>query len=199
MINEAIWTGQEVILSGKIEVSAKVRNVTKIEWQQLNIWRHILQVPETAAIQTVIFDADGKHDRSLAELLHRVRASLCDEAPAILYLHRGHQLDTRSPVLQSLLNLLEIERNVFSLRVEDAAALHDALTLASGLLHRHERVLVLHDEIERVSMRGHLRNSLSVSYSLLARESIDRFDQSVVAQTVGLAQLPGSALTEACP
>lgn len=196
MINEALRIGQEIILSGKIEISAEVRDVTESEWRQLHIWRNFLQVAETADIQIVVFDAGGKHDPSLVNLLQSARSSLEGQAPAILYLHRGHQVDTRSPVLQNLLNLLKVNRNVFSLRVENATSRHDALTLASALLQRYNHLLVLDDEVERVIRSSQVQISLSLSYLLLASvsERIGSIDQPLAAEPAGLVKLPGSPM-----
>ncbi|WP_139187143.1 hypothetical protein [Rhizobium mongolense] len=123
-------------------------------------------------LQTVVFAENSPHDASLRDFVEHIKTQYKARELAVLYLHRGHQLDIRSPILQWLLNLLDLNRNVFAIRVEDERAAADALSMACALLGTHSNVLVLKDDLERIGLRDG-RVSNEVGYTVLARDRRD--------------------------
>ncbi|WP_412066326.1 hypothetical protein [Rhizobium sp. SYY.PMSO] len=171
MIVASLSTEKLVVARGTLQVSPRWRDLTQSEWNQLHGWRACHGAEEAAGLQTAAFDENLPHDTSLRDVVERLRVDHGGRDLAVLYLHRGHQLDTRSPILQWLLHLLDINRNVFAIRVEHEQALEDAFSMARALLGAHAKVLILNDEVERIAERGRLANE--VSYVVLEKERRD--------------------------
>lgn len=163
-----------VVARGTLQVSPRWRDLTQSEWSQLHVWRGCFGAEKAAGLQTAAFDENLPHDTSLQELVERLKMEHGAEDLAVLYLHRGHQLDTRSPILQWLLHLLDLDRNVFAIRVEHEGALEDAFSMARALLGAHAMVLILNDEVERIAERDRLSNE--VGYVVLEKELRDVTD-----------------------
>lgn len=173
MIIRTGGTGLHVIDTGAINVSPQSRDATHADHRRICSWRQFHLISEDAAVQIVSFPGDELHDASLRRWLQGVRDKLQARSLAILYLYRGHQLDTRSPILQHLLNQLGFTHSTFALRIEDEDARRDALSMASALLHTHDNVLLLHDDLNRIAERGPVNTDLK--YTLFASGS-DRRD-----------------------
>jgi hypothetical protein len=160
-----------VVARGTHQVYPRWRDLTQSEWNQLHAWRACFGAEEAAGLQTAAFAENLPHDTGLQEVVERLRIRHGGGDLAVLYLHRGHQLDTRSPILQWLLHLLDLDRNVFAIRVEHEQALEDAFFMARALLGAYARVLILNDEVERIAERDRLSNE--VGYVVLEREFRD--------------------------
>ncbi|WP_320203662.1 hypothetical protein [Agrobacterium rosae] len=187
--------GRYLIHSGEINVSPQARDATDADWRQISTWRQFHQVSEMTPVQIVSFAGDCLHCGSLRQWLHGIRDELRGKSLAILYLYCGHQLDTRSPILQHLLNQLDICQSAFALRIEDDNARRDALSMASALLHAHDHVLLLHDDLNRIAERGTVSGSLK--YALFAKGS-DLFAPHPLSGMPGYAPWQGNLAQEAC-
>ncbi|MEP3300224.1 MAG: hypothetical protein ABJO27_27690, partial [Pseudoruegeria sp.] len=87
----------------------------------LDCWRNAHGVDTDRTVTSCSFD-DGTGQTTLHPTeLQRDWKSLCGqvETPMLVYLHRGHQPDTRCPILQDLLQTLDHRGGVHALRVED--------------------------------------------------------------------------------
>jgi hypothetical protein len=189
---------RHVVDTGAIKVSPEPRDVTEADRRRIGAWRQFHQIAEIAPVQIVSFPGDALHDSSLRQWLHAMRDKLRGRRLAILYLHCGHQLDTRSPILQHLLNQLDITQSAFALRIENEEARRDAWSMASALLHTHESVLLLHDDFNRLAERGPISGSLT--YALLARggDRRDLPDSLPMSRAGGFAPPQGEAVRETC-
>lgn len=187
--------GRHVVKSGEIHVSPQARDATEADWRRISTWRQFHQVSETAPVQIVSFAGDCLHCGSLRQRLRGIRDKLRGKSLAILYLHCGHQLDTRSPILQHLLNQLDIHQSAFALRIEDEDARRDALSMAAALLHTHDYVLLLHDNLNRIVESGSVSGSLK--YALFAKSS-DRLGSCPLLGIGDHAQSQGNPAREAC-
>ncbi|MBD3787207.1 MAG: hypothetical protein IE922_09580 [Sphingomonadales bacterium] len=96
--------------------------------------------------------ASPLHPAQLAQDWAILCARTAAQRPALLYLHRGQQPDTRCPILQDLLAVLDHRGAVHALRVETPAARRDALAIARALTPRHGLLLVLHDPTQRLCL-----------------------------------------------
>ncbi|MER9408709.1 MULTISPECIES: hypothetical protein [unclassified Mesorhizobium] len=159
------------VVEGAISVAASVRPLDAAERRQVALWLDLNQVSHNVDLQTVVFENAAPHAGALQPLLADIRARLGGSDLSILYLHRGHQLDTRSPILQWLLPLVGGTGPVFALRVDDEIARQDATTMARALLHRHGRVLVLTDETRRLG--PHEAAAPVITYTVLVKGSIE--------------------------
>jgi len=125
--------------------------------QRLHAWQRLQHAPAQSRPAMHLFDGVGA---GAAQELHARRLrddwqQLCAAAdtPLLVYLHCGHQPDTRSPVLQHLLQTLDHHGPVHALRVECRNSLRDAMALARALTARSSLSLVLRDPTERLSTR----------------------------------------------
>ncbi len=115
-----------------------------------------------------LFQGAGSGPDLHAQRLREDWQRLCSETdtPLLVYLHCGHQPDTRSPVLQHLLQTLDHHGAVHALRVECRRSLRDAMVLARALTANSSLSLVLRDPTERLSMRP--ERSRPLRFALLA-------------------------------
>ncbi len=169
MIGALLLTEKHVVAHGSHPVSPTWRDLTLSEWTDLHAWRAYFDREGATGLQTAVFNRNLPHDPSLRDFIEGLWVDHGVQDLAVLYLHRGHQLDTRSPILQWLLHLLGLDRNVFAIRVEDEEALGHALHMGRALLGAHSKVLILNDEMERIAEHGRLTNE--VSYIVLKKEA----------------------------
>ncbi|MBT9386231.1 hypothetical protein KM176_20340 [Pseudooceanicola sp. CBS1P-1] len=113
--------------------------------------------PEPLAVRRAGFAGpDGgllPHAPGLRGLWDRLQAGLAPQAHrplGLIYLHRGHQFDTASPVLADLLRLIGHRGAAWALRAETPAALADALDLARQIATLRGPLLVLSDPTRRL-------------------------------------------------
>lgn len=170
MIINEIRLDHDVVESQVISVAAQVQPIDASWHGQISFWRALNQVADNVDLQRVAFDDMALHDASLQKILADIRARLGGPDPAILYLHRGHQPDTRSPILQHLIPLIGAGGPIFALRVEDDRARQDAMTMAHALLNEHGQVLVLTDEIRRLGRKEKIVSGLT--YEVLSKSRI---------------------------
>ena len=134
--------------------------------RRVTAWRRMQDIADETPLAELWFS-----DKSGRGVLHSDRLrqhwpALCaGETPVLVYLHRGHQPDTRCPVLQNLLQALDHTGPVYALRVESGAALHDAMTMARALTVENGLSVVLRDPTERLT--AHPERSLPLRYALL--------------------------------
>ncbi|WP_299961143.1 hypothetical protein [uncultured Roseobacter sp.] len=171
MITDKIRPESHVVESDVINVAAQVQLVDTAGQGQISLWRALNQVGEEVDLQRVAFECMAPHDVGLKQTFAHIRARLGDPNPAILYLHCGHQSDTRSPILQHLVPLIGAGGPIFALRVEGESAFQDAMTMARALLNEHGQVLVLRDEIRRLGRKGSTVSALR--YEVLSRDPTD--------------------------
>lgn len=170
MIIGKIGNDHHVIEGGTISVASKVRSLDAAERRQVALWQDLNEVAQSVDLQTVVFENAAPHSGVLQPLLAAIRARLGGANPPILYLHRGHQLDTRSPILQRLLPLVGVSGLVFALRIDGETARQNAMTMARALLHCHGLVVVLTDEIRRLGPQKAVVPV--INYTVLARGNI---------------------------
>lgn len=171
MIIGKVGSDYDVVESGVISVAASVRSLDAAERRQVALWLDLNQVSHSVDLQAVIFDSASLHAGALQPMLADIRSRVGGPDLSILYLHRGHQLDTRSPILQWLLPLIGGTGPVFALRVDDEIARQDAMIMAQALLQRNRRVLVLTDETRRLC--PHKTAAPVITYTVLANGRIE--------------------------
>ncbi|WP_293577445.1 hypothetical protein [Phaeobacter sp.] len=134
---------------------------------RLEAWHRLQTKRDQIAAVTHLFQGEGPLAELHAQRLRHDWQRLCAEAdtPLLIYLHCGHQPDTRSPILQHLLHTLGHQGPVHALRVECRKSLRDAWILARALTVRSELSLVLRDPTERLSTRSEVCRPLR--YALL--------------------------------
>jgi hypothetical protein len=157
----------------------------------LDCWRNAHGVDTGRVVTGCSFD-DGTGQTTLHSTgLQRDWTALCGqvETPMLVYLHRGHQPDTRCPILQDLLQTLDHRGGVHALRVEDRRALHDALDLSRALAVRFGLVLVLNDPTRRLCTESPMPAPLR--YMLLANEHrAHSLRERQTAQNIAAYQTP---------
>lgn len=124
-------------------------------------WRRLQAVSERTPIAIQHFDEDAPPPTGPQRNLHASRlrdhwTHLCQavDAPMLVYLHRGHQTETHSPILQHLLQLLDYRGPVHALRVETRDDFRDAMVMARALAAKSNLALVLRDPTERLTTRS---------------------------------------------
>lgn len=134
---------------------------------RLEAWQRLQATRGQSAALTYMFQGDGPAGALHAQRLRQDWQRLCAEAdiPLLVYLHCGHQPDTRSPILQHLLQTLDHHGPVHALRVECRKSLSDAMVLARALTARSRLSLVLRDPTQRLSPRP--AQSRPLRYALL--------------------------------
>lgn len=171
MITDKIRLDHHVVERDVIDVAVQLQPIDITGHGQISLWRALNQVGEDVDLQRVAFEYMAPHDSGLKQAVAHIRARLGAPNPAVLYLHCGHQSDTRSPILQHLIPLIGTDGPIFALRVEDERARQDAMTMAHALLNDHGQVLVLGDEIRRLGRKG--KTASALTYEVLSRERID--------------------------
>jgi hypothetical protein len=138
---------------------------------KLECWRDVHGLGHHMPVTSCGFEDETGQRKLHSKELQRDWNTLCDrvETPMLVYLHRGHQPDTRCPILQDLLQILDHRGGTHALRVENRHALHDALDLSRGLALRFGLVLVLNDPTQRLCTCN--PSPAPLRYMLLANES----------------------------
>ncbi|QBF29661.1 hypothetical protein CFI11_00325 [Thalassococcus sp. S3] len=145
-----------LLASGALPHRPRRRPCAQAASDRLNAWRRMQGLQSDIVIEEASF-ADDLEDVALhAAGLRDDWKTVCGRVPApmLVYLHRGHQPDPRSPILQHLLRTIDHRGPVHALRVETRRALHDALDLARGLAAQAGLALVLSDPTERLATRA---------------------------------------------
>lgn len=133
---------------------------------RITAWRRMQDVADDAPLVELWFPDETGCNSLHSDRLRRGWPALCAGGiPVLVYLHRGHQPDTRCPVLQNLLQALDHAGPVYALRVETRAALRDAMAMARALTARNGRCVVLRDPTERLTARP--ERNLPLRYALL--------------------------------
>ena len=134
---------------------------------RLEAWHRLQNTRGQTAAVTYMFQGEGQSAELHAQRLRHDWQRLCAEAdtPLLVYLHCGHQPDTRSPILQHLLQTLDHHGPVHALRVECRRSLSHGTSLARAVTARSQLSLVLRDPTERLSTRP--EHSRPLRYALL--------------------------------
>ena len=155
-----------LLASGTLALAPLRRPLVQKSCKRIGAWRRLNGLCESTELEQAGF-VDGRsislHSGQLRE--HWRKVLTLSETPILIYLHRGHQPDTRSPILQYLLNMIDHRGPVHALRVESNAALRDAFDVSRGLATQLGLVLVLSDPTERIAAKS--RTSAPLRYLLL--------------------------------
>lgn len=86
----------------------------------------------------------GRAFHSLCGLAERI------EDVCLLYVHRGHQAEAKTPILQKLLDVLGHVGPSLALRIHSGQAATHAFNLVPEFLVTHRHVMVIDDPLERL-------------------------------------------------
>ncbi|PLP59157.1 hypothetical protein CYK37_11810 [Mesorhizobium loti] len=170
MILGKTGTDDHVVERGAVSVAANARALDASDRVRIILWLELNQIAPNVAVQAVAFENAASHCEALQPLLADLRARFGGPDLAILYLHRGHQLDTRSPILQQLLHLVGATGPVFALRADNDVARRDAKIMSRALLHCHGRILVLADETRRLCLQSAIPPV--ITYTILYKQGV---------------------------
>jgi len=159
--------------------------------QRLDAWKRLQSSTDpTPPAMHLFSNADAVpdlHSQRLREDWRRLCAET--DTPLLVYLHCGHQPDTRSPILQYLLQTLDHHGPVHALRVECRKSLQDAMALARAMTANSSLSLVLRDPTERLTPRP--RHTRPLRYALLGtRDRAVDLSQRRAQAAVPLAATP---------
>lgn len=144
----------DLVVSGSMALDFALHDLSDDEHIHIQPWRRFVgQTGSHQPVKRLTCFWDGKehlHAPELVSLWTKLRSEHDADDCTLLYLHRGHQIDTKTPLLQHLLNLLDHKGAVFALRVESEADHEDAQAFAQALASDHGAVLVLHDPTDRL-------------------------------------------------
>ncbi|NIZ12591.1 hypothetical protein [Phaeobacter sp. HF9A] len=165
-----------VLATGALPFRAEPRHCTE-SGPRTHAWRAFHDVAPECPLQVALFRNGSEtalHPADLESHWRQLRA--LGEEPLLVYLHRGHQEDTRNPILAPLLARIAYRGPVHALRVESRRALRDALDFARVLAQGAQRVLVLNDPTHRL-FSGETPSRAPLRYLLLGRDTA--FDRPI--------------------
>jgi hypothetical protein len=129
------------------------------------------QLPDDAgALQALRYSGGTLHPKETVDLCHRLTMAAPAANVALVYAHRGHRCQWKTPLLQSLLARLSPRLQVHGLRVDQAHLPLDLLLFAVATLGECDRCIIVKDNAIRLGTTDVVPET-TVQYLVLSRST----------------------------
>jgi hypothetical protein len=134
---------------GKIVCRGDVRRVDPAAWERAGVWPAGQRLEDRERLRSLHYDPWHLHSKETVELARRLMSRSGSDL-SLVYAHRGHRRQWRTPLLQSLLALLDPGVRAHGLQVEQEDLPWDLVLFGIATLASHECCLIVKDNAIRV-------------------------------------------------
>jgi hypothetical protein len=154
---------------GVIVCRGDVHRVDPARRKMVDVWPGDQQLAAQETLRVLHYEGWGLHSREAVVLSRGVMSRPgCDVS--LVYTHRGHRCQWKTPLLQSLLAMLKPGVRAYGLQAEQDNLPLDLVLFGVGTLARCERCLILKDNAIRVGGEEAVAAS-TTQYLVLSRGS----------------------------
>ena len=163
--------GPVYIESGGILFSrGDVQRVDPTMHDKIDVWSGQQQSDDPAKLQALHYSGRTLHSSETVDLCRRLATAGPASNVALVYAHRGHRCQWKTPLLQSLLAKLGPGLQVHGLRVDQAHLPLDVILLAVATLGGCDRCLIVKDNSIRLGTTDVVPVN-TVQYLVLSRST----------------------------
>jgi hypothetical protein len=156
--------------SGTILVRGEVRSADALIHGLIDTWSAHQRVLDRERLQVLHYSNGSPHSVEIVDLCRRLVLSSTNSPLTLIYVHRGHHCQCKTPLLQALLSQLASPLQVHGLRAEQNDLPLDAILLAVAALSQHGRCIIVKDNAIRLGTADVMPGS-TIQYLVLSRSS----------------------------
>jgi hypothetical protein len=154
--------------AGTILVRGALRSVDAAVHGLIDTWSDHCRVLDRERLQALHYSNGSPHSVEIVDLCRRLVMSSANSPLTLIYVHRGHHCQCKTPLLQTLLAQLALPMQVHGLRAEQDDLPLDAILFAVAALSQGGRCIIVKDNAIRLGTTDVVPDN-TIQYLVLSR------------------------------